>query len=122
MSAKQQGKDIVTPGSIWKDTDGNPINAHGGGILYHEGTYYWYGEFKGDSTYRLDWVKTWECWRAEAGGVACYSSKNLTDWKFEGKVLPTVDDDPTSDLHPSQVIERPIHRSDCNRCSFHPLC
>ena len=26
---KQQGKDIVTPGSIWKDTDGNPINAHG---------------------------------------------------------------------------------------------
>ena len=41
------------------------------------------------------------------GGVACYSSKNLTDWKFEGKVLPTVDDDPTSDLHPSQVIERP---------------
>ena len=68
MSAKQQGKDIVTPGSIWKDTDGNPINAHGGGILYHEGTYYWYGEFKGDSTYRLDWVKTWECWRAEAGG------------------------------------------------------
>lgn len=107
MPAKQEGKDIVTPGSIWKDTDGNPINAHGGGILYHEGTYYWYGEFKGDSTYRLDWVKTWECWRAEAGGVACYSSKNLTDWKFEGKVLPTVDDDPTSDLHPSQVIERP---------------
>ena len=107
MSAKQEGKDIVTPGSIWKDMDGNPINAHGGGILYHEGTYYWYGEFKGDSTYRLDWVKTWECWRAEAGGVACYSSKNLTDWKFEGKVLPTVDDDPTSDLHPSQVIERP---------------
>lgn len=68
MSAKQEGKDIVTPGSIWKDMDGNPINAHGGGILYHEGTYYWYGEFKGDSTYRLDWVKTWECWRAEAGG------------------------------------------------------
>ncbi|KAA3689690.1 glycosyl hydrolase family 43, partial [Bacteroides salyersiae] len=25
----------------WLDTSGNPINAHGGGVLYHEGTYYW---------------------------------------------------------------------------------
>ena len=30
------------PGEVWKDTDGNPINAHGGGLLYHDGTYYWY--------------------------------------------------------------------------------
>lgn len=36
----------ITPGEVWNDTDGNPINAHGGGILYHEGTYYWYGEYK----------------------------------------------------------------------------
>ena len=33
------------PGKVWNDTEGNPINAHGGGILYHEGTYYWYGEY-----------------------------------------------------------------------------
>ena len=33
-----------TPKAIWNDTDGNPINAHGGGIMYHDGTYYWYGE------------------------------------------------------------------------------
>jgi len=51
-------------------------------------------------------VKTWECWRADAGGVSCYSSKNLVDWKFEGIVLPT-SADPKSDLHSSQVIERP---------------
>jgi hypothetical protein len=25
------------PGKIWYDTDGNPINAHAGGFLYHEG-------------------------------------------------------------------------------------
>lgn len=36
----------IIPGERWLDTDGNPINAHGGGILYHEGTYYWYGEYK----------------------------------------------------------------------------
>lgn len=104
VSDPQKG---IVPGTVWKDTDGNPINAHGGGILYHEGTYYWYGECKGDSTYRLDWVKTWECWRADAGGVACYSSKNLLDWKFEGIALPPVVGDADSDLHPSQVIERP---------------
>ena len=40
----------IVPGEVWNDTDGNPINAHGGGILYHEGTYYWYGEYKKGKT------------------------------------------------------------------------
>jgi beta-galactosidase len=97
----------IRSGKVWNDTAGNQINAHGGCVLYHEGVYYWYGEFKGDSTYRLQWVKTWECWRAEAGGISCYSSYDLVNWKFEGIVLPPLPDDPTSDLHPSQVIERP---------------
>ena len=93
--------------AIWRDTDGNTINAHGGGILYYNNIYYWYGEFKGDSTYRLEKVTTWECYRAEAGGVSCYSSRNLLDWKFEGIVLPVAKGDTSSDLHPSNVIERP---------------
>lgn len=97
----------IMNGEVWRDTGGEVINAHGAGVLFHDGVYYWYGECKGDSTYRLEWVKTWECWRTEAGGVSCYSSKNLVDWKFEGIVLPPVPDDPASDLHPSQVIERP---------------
>ena len=41
------------PGEIWADTDGNPINAHGGGILLHNGTYYWYGEIKKGLTWLL---------------------------------------------------------------------
>lgn len=104
--SQKEGAEII-PGIVWYDTDGNPINAHGGGIMYHEGTYYWYGESKGDSTYRLEWVTTWECWRSDAGGVSCYSSKDLLNWKFEGLVLPSTPNDTTSDLHPSQVIERP---------------
>ena len=42
------------PGRQWLDTDGNPIQAHGGGILYVEsqGTYYWYGENKDGPTYQ----------------------------------------------------------------------
>ncbi|KAL6551781.1 hypothetical protein OROGR_007935 [Orobanche gracilis] len=41
------------PGRIWLDTDGNPIQAHGGGIMYDERsrTYYWYGEYKDGPTY-----------------------------------------------------------------------
>ena len=80
---------MIVSGEKWLDTDGNMINAHGGGILYHEGTYYWYGEYKGDSTYWNPKVPSWECYRTEAGGVSCYSSTNLVDWKFEGVVLPS---------------------------------
>jgi hypothetical protein len=41
------------PGRVWLDTDGKPIQAHGGGIMYDEGTgtYYWYGENKDGPTY-----------------------------------------------------------------------
>lgn len=102
---KMHNKAIIN-GKKWKDIQGNIINAHGGGILFHNGIYYWYGEFKGKHTYRLDYVKTWECWRADAGGISCYSSRNLIDWKFEGIVLQT-SSDPASELNPSQVIERP---------------
>lgn len=106
VSCTQESAMIVS-GEIWTDTDGNPINAHGGGLLQHEGIYYWYGESKGDSTYWNPMVPHWECYRTEAGGVSCYSSTNLVDWKFEGIVLPSEQNDSTSDLHYSNVLERP---------------
>jgi beta-xylosidase len=91
----------------WKDTSGNTINAHGAGILFHNNMYYWYGELKGDSTYRYDKISTWECYRTEAGGVSCYSSKDLTHWQYKGIALQTVTADSSHVLHPSQVVERP---------------
>jgi len=94
------------PGEVWKDTSGNPINAHGGGILYHEGTYYWYGEYKtGPTTLYPD--QGWECYRTEVAGVGCYSSKDLFNWNFEGLVLKAVKNDSLHDLHTTQVLERP---------------
>ena len=36
-------------GKVWRDTEGNVINAHGGGVLYHEGKYYWFGEHRPES-------------------------------------------------------------------------
>ncbi len=94
------------PKEVWRDTGGNPINAHGGGLLYHDGTYYWYGEYKVGETVLPSWA-TWECYRTDVTGVGCYSSKDLLNWKFEGVCLKAVKDDPEHDLHPSKVLERP---------------
>jgi len=89
------------PGEVWLDTDGKPIQAHGGGLLYDDGTYYWFGENKDSDTapgflHRVDVI-----------GVSCYSSTDLLNWKNEGVVLTAEPDNPASDLHPSKVFERP---------------
>tara|TARA_B100001175_G_scaffold236765_1_gene203108 strand:- start:2706 stop:2945 length:240 start_codon:yes stop_codon:yes gene_type:complete len=36
------------PGKEWVDNNGVAINAHGGGVLFHNNTYFWYGEHKID--------------------------------------------------------------------------
>ena len=87
------GYDSFHPGKIWKDTDGQAINAHGGGIMYHEGIYYWYGEHKGKTN------------QAHVG-VQVYSSQDLYNWKNEGVAL-TVEQDPESEITAGSVIERP---------------
>ena len=61
----------IRPGEIWPDTDGKPINAHGGGILFHEGTYYWYGEIKQGKTYLPEVNKSWGGTRVDVVGVSC---------------------------------------------------
>ena len=85
------------PGQVWLDTQGNPINAHGGGVLYHDGVYYWHGEQRPVGPAHLD---------AQIG-VSCYSSRDLLAWKFEGTALSVVRDDPASPLVPGCKIERP---------------
>lgn len=85
------------PGEIWPDTEGKHINAHGGGILVHEGTYYWFGEHKtGGKTGNRAMV-----------GVGCYSSTDLINWKNEGIVLTVDPEGSGSDIEKGSVIERP---------------
>ena len=97
----------IQPGNVWNDTQGNPINAHGGGVMYHNGIYYWFGEIKKGKTWRVPYITSWECYRTNAGGISCYSSKNLINWKYEGVALAPNVSDSTNDLHTSKVIERP---------------
>ena len=84
----------LKPGQLWLDDRGVHINAHGGGVMCQDGTYYWYGEHKSDST------------SCAYVGVTCYSSKNLTDWKYEGVALK-VDTLKGSDLEAGCILERP---------------
>jgi len=93
-------------GEVWKDTNGNPINAHGGGILLHKGIYYWFGEIKKGKTWLVP-NQQWEAYRVPAGGVGCYSSKDLVHWKYLGVALKAVVGNPSHDLDTSNVIERP---------------
>jgi len=94
----------IRPGEVWPDTDGKPINAHGGGILFHEGTYYWYAEIKQGKTYLPKVNAKWGGTRVDVVGVSCYSSTDLLHWQSRGNVLPAV---PGGDLDPKKVLERP---------------
>lgn len=90
----------------WLDTDGQPINAHGAGVLAHQGTYYLYGERKAGETVLVP-DQGWECYRVPVGGVGCYSSHDLINWHNEGVALAPNVSDPLHDLHLSKVAERP---------------
>ena len=80
------------PGAaIWADTEGEHIQAHGGGVTEHEGVYYWYGEQRG---------------RGVPAGVRCYSSTDLYNWRPHGVVLEATGGE-GSDLQPGCIIERP---------------
>ncbi len=85
-----------TPGEIWNDNNGVHINAHGGGILYYNGAYYWYGEHK----------IAGKIGNSAQVGVSCYSSKDLYNWKNESIALK-VDENPNSDITKGCTLERP---------------
>jgi len=86
----------IYPGAVWKDDSGVAINAHGGGLLYHDGTYYWYGEHK----------MAGRRGNSAMVGVHCYSSENLYDWTDRGIVLP-VSSDRNSEIARGCILERP---------------
>lgn len=88
----------IRPGRVWSDTAGNRIQAHGGSILHLDGTFYWYGENK-EKTKPGNGIWHW--------GVRCYSSTDLYNWTDEGLIVPPVEDDPDSPLHPAKYVDRP---------------
>jgi hypothetical protein len=80
------GGQIIQNDVFWKDTDGNPMYVQRGGTLKLGDTWYMYGALYGSATsYYNQW--TGSNATTPSGSVACYSSKDLVNWKFEGAVF-----------------------------------
>ena len=92
---KQTGS--FTPGELWPDNNGVHINAHGGGILYDNGKYYWFGEHKTEG----------RGGNVANVGVHCYSSKDLYNWKDEGIALEVALEGSSSEIEKGCILERP---------------
>lgn len=90
--------DKFYPGKVWLDTEGKRIQAHGGSVMYIDGTYYWYGENK-EKTDGKNGIWHW--------GVRCYASKDLYNWEDKGIIIPPEPENPESSLHPSACMDRP---------------
>lgn len=92
LPVNEKGK--IVPGGVWNDVDGEYINAHGGGILVHDGKYYWFGEHRPAKGSSME------------VGVACYSSADLCNWKYEGVALHTANE-AGHDIEKGCIMERP---------------
>lgn len=66
----------IVPGARWRDTDGNLVNAHAGGVTIDQdtGKFFLFGEYK---------VRG----QVEGGGVSVYSSDDLATWTHHGLAL-----------------------------------
>ncbi|KAL0934923.1 glycosyl hydrolase family 43 protein [Colletotrichum truncatum] len=82
----------IVPGATWTATNtGEHVQAHGNGIIEENGIYYMIGEEKTDG--------------ALFQAVNCYSSTNLVEWSFEGRLISRTEE--AGDLGPNRIIERP---------------
>ena len=91
--------DRFYPGKPWLDTEGKPIQAHGGSVIAVDDTYYWYGENK-DHTDGQNGVWTW--------GVRAYRSKDLYNWEDCGLIIRPEPEDADSPLNPyNAMMDRP---------------
>ena len=66
----------IVPGARWRDTNGDLVNAHAGGITFDKdtGKFWWFGEYKVEG-------------QVEGGGVSVYSSEDLATWESHGIAL-----------------------------------
>ncbi|MEU4484516.1 family 43 glycosylhydrolase [Streptomyces purpurascens] len=85
----QAAPQTITNGTQFKDVSGNPVHAHGGGVLKVGSYYYWFGEHRNaDNTFRY---------------VDAYRSTDLKNWEFRNHVLTEASDPELATAN----IERP---------------
>jgi hypothetical protein len=73
VSAAQAAPGTVTNRTQFRDTSGNVVHAHGGGIIKVGSYYYWFGESRNaDSSFKA---------------VTVYRSSDLVTWEFRNNAL-----------------------------------
>lgn len=89
------GGDVIITiknGDYWTDTTGKRIEAHGAGLIFTEGAWYWVGEDKSGNS-------------AGFKAVNCYRSTDLSHWEFRRAIITPKT---STDLGASdRIIERP---------------
>ncbi len=91
VSRSAQAEPVTVPnGTQFTDTAGNPLHAHGGGILEVDGYYYWFGENRHDDNNGFRYV-------------SAYRSTDLRNWEFRNHVLTQQSDPELAQAN----IERP---------------
>lgn len=91
---QQKKPKFIRSGELWYDDAGRHINAHGGGVMKHGDTYYWFGEHKSERT------------SDALVGVMCYASEDLVNWRNLGVAL-SVSDERGHDIERGCILERP---------------
>ncbi|KAI0807147.1 galactan 1,3-beta-galactosidase [Fomes fomentarius] len=84
----------IVSGARWTDTSGNPIQAHGAGLIKVGNTFYWVGEDKSHNS-------------ALFKAVSCYSaciSTDLTNWTRHNDALTPV---AGTSISTNNIVERP---------------
>ena len=90
VSFAQINYTAIHSGTPLFDQNNREVNAHGACIVKEGDTFYLFGEYKSDTANVFT-------------GFSCYSSKDLTNWKFEKIVLPVQSD---GLMGPNRVGER----------------
>ena len=94
--------------SPWLDVTGQPIHAHGGGLLQADGQWFWYGESEKRTAAGVNSGFSYSV------GVNCYSAPSITGpWTFHGLMVSQTDLDerlawpPKDKRQGPWIIERP---------------
>ncbi len=88
-------EDSFLPGAVWNDTDGQPIQAHGGQVqrmIVPDGA--------GGKTERYVWVGEDKRNGHTGNPVAVYTSDDLYHWSFQGDVLRSLETPEQMDSDP----------------------
>ncbi len=105
LSAAQQPS--FAPGRVWLDDAGKPIQSHMGGVLFENGTYYWYGaDFSGPRLPPNTLHDQPFAWFLNLG-VTVYSSRDLLHWHRESNQLSDVTYGPGGLLQAANILVRP---------------